>query len=268
MAFVTDWASYDTIAGRYDDVWGSRFRQAARFLCGRLSLPPGASVLDVGTGTGVVLGALAQAGARLRGCDRSAGMIRVARERVPAGRFVSADAAMLPFRDASFDAVTAGFVVSHLEDHQAGLGEMRRVLKPGGRLAMTSWAADADARAEAWRDLLAEAVSGDRVRAAVARVAPHEALLETAAGVEAVLESAGFREVEVKAVALVYTLSLDEFLADREISSAGRFARQVLGSEGWSRWSEGAREILERGFGPAFECSRQVLIGLGVRAAS
>jgi ubiquinone/menaquinone biosynthesis C-methylase UbiE len=110
-------------------------------------------------------------GSRLAGCERSIGMIRVARSQVPAGRFVAADAVTLPFRDASFDAVTASFVLS------------------------------------------------------------------------------------------------DHFLADRELSSAGRFARHALGADAWSRWLARAREVLGRRFGSAFECTRGVLIGLGARAA-
>jgi ubiquinone/menaquinone biosynthesis C-methylase UbiE len=263
---MTDWSSYDGIAGRYDVVWGDRFQAAARILSERLSLPSSGSVLDIGTGTGIVLGALAPTAARLTGCDRSMGMIGVARARVPAARFVAADATTLPFRDASFDAVSASFVLSHLGDPEAGLREVRRVLKPGGRFAMTSWAADEDERGAAWRDSLAEAVSRDLVQAAVARVAPAEARFEAAPGVEATLTAAGFAAVEVSPAVLRYTISVDDFLADREISSAGRFACHTLGAEGWSRWCEATREALERRFGSVFQCSRQILIGLGVRA--
>jgi ubiquinone/menaquinone biosynthesis C-methylase UbiE len=262
---MTEWTSYDTIAARYDDVWGSRFQAAARLLSERLALPVGASVLDVGTGTGIVLAVLAYSSARLTGCERSLGMIRLARARVPTGRFVEADATSLPFRDASFDAVTASFVLSHLGDPATGLREARRVLKPGGRFGMTSWAADPDERAEAWRELLAGAVSGDLLQAAVARVAPHESHFESAARVEETLIAAGLTDVEVHVETLRYTMSLDELLADREISSAGRFARHTLGADAWSRWVEGARRALERRFGSVFECSRRFLIAVGTR---
>ena len=264
---MTDWSSYDGIADRYDGVCGSRFEAAARILSQRLSLAPAASVLDLGTGTGIVLRALAPTAASLTGCDRSRGMIGAARARVPAGRFVEADAAALPFRNASFDAVTAGFVLSHLHDHQAGLAEVHRVLKRGGRFATTSWGAASDARDAAWRELLGGTVPQDRVRAAVARVVPREAEFENAASVAAALAAAGFTGVEVDAVALTYTISLEDFVADREISSAGRFARHTLGPDGWARWVAEAREFLRRRFGSTFECSREVLVGVGGRAA-
>lgn len=263
---MPDWSSYDTIAARYDGAWGDRFQVAARFLSERLPLPPAAAVLDVGTGTGIVLGALASAAARLAGCDRSMGMMRLARSRLPAAWLVSADASALPFVDGSFDAVTASFVVSHLDDPQSGLREALRVLKPGGRFGMTSWAADTDARSAAWRELAAEAVSSDRLRAAIARVLPNEQHFESPANVEAALVEAGYREVRVEAIALDYAISLDEFLADREISSGGRFAREAMGDQVWSLWTAAARAALERRFGSSFECARQVLVGLGTRA--
>jgi len=264
---VTEWSSYDNIAGRYDDVWGSRFESVARSIRERVSLVPGESLLDIGTGTGIVLRSFTSTATRLTGCDRSIGMIDIARSRVPAGRFVAADAVTLPFRDASFDAVTASFVLSHLGSHEAGLAEARRVLKPGGRFTMASWAADADVYGEAWRELLAGAVSQELVEAAVARVAPHESHFESAEKVDRALTAAGFAEAEVHPVTLDYTLSLDQFLADRELSSAGRFARHALGAEAWPPFVARARDVLGRRFGSAFRCTRGVLIGMGTRAA-
>jgi ubiquinone/menaquinone biosynthesis C-methylase UbiE len=133
------WSSYDTIAAAYDDVWGSRFDAVARLLWDGVPVPPRASALDVGTGTGAVLRALVarhpEAGAPT-GCDRSPAMLRVARARIPEARFLVADACGLPFAEASFDVGTASFVLSHLPDHRAGLAEVKRVLKPGATFAM------------------------------------------------------------------------------------------------------------------------------------
>ena len=56
------WPSYDGIAARYDDVWGGRFEAVARLIWERVSTGPGALLLDVGTGTGIVPHAM---GARL-----------------------------------------------------------------------------------------------------------------------------------------------------------------------------------------------------------
>ena len=101
---VTDWSSYDGVALRYDEVWGGRFVAAARFVGELISVAGGSRVLDIGTGTGIMLRALGDQGPRrslLTGCDGSMGMLRVAKTRVPEARFVATDAVALPFQDRS-----------------------------------------------------------------------------------------------------------------------------------------------------------------------
>jgi len=265
----TDWSSYDTIAARYDDVWGSRFEAVARLLWDNVPVRPQASVLDIGTGTGIVLKAAAARlpEALLTGCDRSTGMIRVAGSRLPAARLVAADAASLSFREGTFDVVAASFVLSHLADYETGLTEARRVLRADGIFAMTSWAADADVHGQAWRRLLAEVVSEDRVRAAIARVAPWEGLFETAAGVEGALSTAGFSKREVHTATVECRLPLEDFLADREMSSAGRFARHTLGPSAWQSFMARAHGHLRQRFGSVLDLPRRILIGVGHQPA-
>lgn len=261
------WPSYDGIAARYDNVWGGRFEAVARLIWERVSPGPGALVLDVGTGTGIVPHAMDEARlsaiSGVTGCDRSAGMLSMAKARMPALRLVVAEASTLPFRQAVFDVATASFVLSHLRDYGAALAEAHRVLKPGGTFVMTSWAADTDVPGEAWRELLAEAVSSDRLREAVAQVAPSESSFESAAAVEHALRGAAFSVVEAHAVTLECRLSLEQYLADRELSSGGRFARHALGDAGWARFVAHAREELGRRFGPLVSFPRGVLIGVG-----
>jgi ubiquinone/menaquinone biosynthesis C-methylase UbiE len=262
------WSSYDTIAAQYDDVWGGRFDAVARLLWRGVTVPPRASALDVGTGTAAVLRALLaehpDVGAPT-GCDRSSAMLRVARARVPDARFLAADARGLPFAAASFDVATASFVLSHLAEPEAGLAEVKRVLKPGGTFAMTSWAADTDVHVAVWRDLLTGVVSADRLRTAVDEVTPREALFERAPGVEGALCAAGFLGVEVQAHTLESALPLDRFLRDREMGAAGRCARHALGEAGWCVFLDEARERLHARFGPAVRVARGILIGRGRR---
>ncbi|MFZ0428025.1 MAG: bifunctional demethylmenaquinone methyltransferase/2-methoxy-6-polyprenyl-1,4-benzoquinol methylase UbiE [Acidobacteriota bacterium] len=104
-------------------------------------LPPEPRILDLCTGTGDLALTLA-AGARIVGCDFCRPMLDIGRSKADgrglAGsvRFVEGDALALPFRDASFDAVTIAFGLRNLEDHRAGLREMARVIRPGGRIAI------------------------------------------------------------------------------------------------------------------------------------
>jgi demethylmenaquinone methyltransferase/2-methoxy-6-polyprenyl-1,4-benzoquinol methylase len=94
-----------------------------------------ARVLDLATGSGDVLLALARhraAGETMVGADFCLPMLREARAK-SAPHLVAADALRLPFPDASFDAITIAFGLRNFADRAAGLREMRRVLRPGGR---------------------------------------------------------------------------------------------------------------------------------------
>jgi ubiquinone/menaquinone biosynthesis C-methylase UbiE len=263
---VSDWFAYDPIAGRYDDGWGRRFDAVARLVWQRVSPDRGSAVLDIGTGTGIVPAALGASAADLAivaACDRSQGMMEIARARLPWLRAVAADAVCLPFPDGAFDVATAGFVMSHLRECDKALLEARRVLKKGGVFAMTSWAAGEDEAARVWSQLLSAVVAADRLAAAFARVAPSMARFEEPAGVERALTGVGFAQVVVGAHPIVSVLSVEQFLADRELTSGARYARHLIGEEDWHRLRGRARDELVRRFGARLSFSRGALIGVG-----
>jgi demethylmenaquinone methyltransferase/2-methoxy-6-polyprenyl-1,4-benzoquinol methylase len=95
---------------------------------------PGNRVLDACCGTGDLALADARAGGRVTGVDFSEEMLARAERKAPEFQWVQADAAALPFDDASFEVVTVGFGIRNLADLEAGLAELARVLVPGGRL--------------------------------------------------------------------------------------------------------------------------------------
>ena len=262
---VNDWRSYDSIARRYDDMWGDRFKEAARHIWALIPHCAGASILDIGTGTGVVPRAL---GTRLSeltviGCDRSARMLSEAKAQTPMLCTLAAEAAELPFRQSIFDVVTASFVVSHLQDYRAGLIEAYRVLKPAGVFAMTSWAAGTNPYSEAWGRLLSEAVSKKRLQEGVNQVTPFASYFEEEKNVNVALTEAGFADVEVHMVELKCRLSLEDYLADREITSGGRYAKHILGPDIWTQLVANAREKFRQTFGSCFNYSRGAIIALG-----
>jgi ubiquinone/menaquinone biosynthesis C-methylase UbiE len=96
----------------------------------------GRRILDAGCGAGPLSAALRDRGAIVTGFDKSAGMIELARRRLgdDADLRVADLAGPLPFPDDAFDDVTASLVLHYLEDWGPALAELRRVLKPGGRL--------------------------------------------------------------------------------------------------------------------------------------
>jgi demethylmenaquinone methyltransferase/2-methoxy-6-polyprenyl-1,4-benzoquinol methylase len=101
------------------------------------AVAPGDRVLDACCGTGDLAVAATAAGAgEVVGLDFSERMLARARAKAPSLEWVQGDVLALPFPDASFDAATVGFGVRNVEDLETGLRELRRVLRPGGRLAI------------------------------------------------------------------------------------------------------------------------------------
>jgi len=97
---------------------------------------PGDRVLDACCGTGDLALASVRIGGRVTGLDFSERMLERARAKSGDVEWVQGDALALPFEDASFDAATVGFGARNLSDLEAGLRELRRVLKPGGRVGI------------------------------------------------------------------------------------------------------------------------------------
>src|SRR6516225_3865676 len=98
---------------------------------------PGDRVLDAACGTGDLALADHRAGAlEVTGLDCSTRMLERARRKAPGIRFVEGDMLALPFEDGAFDSATVGFGVRNVSDLGLALRELRRVLRPGGRLAI------------------------------------------------------------------------------------------------------------------------------------
>jgi demethylmenaquinone methyltransferase/2-methoxy-6-polyprenyl-1,4-benzoquinol methylase len=97
---------------------------------------PGDRVLDACCGTGDLAVVGAEAGGTVTGLDFSERMLERARHKSDAVEWVQGDALALPFSDGAFDSATVGFGVRNLDDLERGVAELRRVLRPGGRLAI------------------------------------------------------------------------------------------------------------------------------------
>ncbi|MCH9721927.1 MAG: demethylmenaquinone methyltransferase [Actinomycetia bacterium] len=129
---------FDAVARRYDItntvLSGGQDRYWRRATRAAVKGRPGDAVLDLAAGTSVSTVELAKSGAWCLAADFSVGMLQAGEGRpVPK---VAADATLLPFADASFDAVTISFGLRNVVDHVSGLREMARVTKPGGRLVV------------------------------------------------------------------------------------------------------------------------------------
>jgi len=118
------------------------FGQWAAPLCDAAGLGPGNEVLDVACGSGATT---REAASRIRpdgsiiGLDRNGAMLAIARSRMPECEWTEGRAEALPFADDAFDAVLCQFGLMFFDDRTKALKEMRRVLRPDGRLALSVW---------------------------------------------------------------------------------------------------------------------------------
>lgn len=97
---------------------------------------PGDRVLDACCGTGDLAVAASRLGGTVTGLDFAPRMLERARRKLPSATWVEGDLLALPFEDGSFESATVGFGVRNVSDLSRALAELRRVLAPGGRLAV------------------------------------------------------------------------------------------------------------------------------------
>jgi demethylmenaquinone methyltransferase/2-methoxy-6-polyprenyl-1,4-benzoquinol methylase len=136
-------AMFDRIAGIYDRLntvmTAGLHHQWRRRTADQAALGPGDRALDVATGTGDLAVELARRvapGGEVVGTDFSERMLALARAKAPGIRFELGNALALPYEDGSFDAATVGFGARNFSDLEQGLGEMVRVVRPGGRVVV------------------------------------------------------------------------------------------------------------------------------------
>jgi demethylmenaquinone methyltransferase / 2-methoxy-6-polyprenyl-1,4-benzoquinol methylase len=131
---------FDAVARRYDltnDVLSmGQDRRWRREVIDAVAPKGGELVLDLAAGTGTSSQPFADLGATVVPCDFSLGMLQVGKQNRPRLPFTAGDGTKLPFGDETFDAATISFGLRNIVDPLAGLRELRRVTKPGGRLVV------------------------------------------------------------------------------------------------------------------------------------
>lgn len=179
----------------------------------------GRLLLDVGTGPGNAAVAATVRGADVVAIDESALMLSVARRRLP--RLVRARAQQLPVRDAAADIVVGNCVVNHLPDPPAGVAEFARVLRPGGRLALTAWDLAGGNQATA---VISRAIDAAGVHPPATPSNPFAAHAEPAA-FAALLTAAGLAQVRVEPVEFSHVVAPDvwwEAISSGTVTTTGR----------------------------------------------
>ena len=132
-------SGWDTNIVGYDLAFGTVTRQTVGSMLNAARVTRGMRVLDICCGPGMLAAGALESGADAIGLDFSGEAVELARRLVPNGRFQQGDAQVLPFPAASFDAVLCRYGLMHLPKPATALHEMLRVLRPGGRAALSVW---------------------------------------------------------------------------------------------------------------------------------
>ena len=132
-------AGWEERADGYDDLVGRVTTRLADPLLDAAHVAGGTRVLDLATGPGYVAARAAERGADVVGVDVATAMVSLAARLQPGLDFRQADVHELPFEHGSFDAVVGNFAILHLGRPEQAAAEFARVLRPGGRLALTTW---------------------------------------------------------------------------------------------------------------------------------
>lgn len=240
--------AWNEVAAGYADVLVPLFSLYARDALHLADLPPDARILDIATGPGTLAELAAAAGASVVAVDFSENMIRECEKRtegLPNVDVIQADGQALPFDDATFDGVFSMFGLIFFPDRAAGFEEARRVLRPGCRAVVSTWAPLKSvpllsATFGALEELIPDMFFGD----GKAPLAEEAELAEE-------MRAGGFQDVRVHTIEHGVELpSVSAYWADHVRSSAPiTVLRMGLDPAVWEEVSAGVLETLEREFG-------------------
>jgi ubiquinone/menaquinone biosynthesis C-methylase UbiE len=262
-----NWRRYDAVAETYERVRAPVTAAVAADLVAVASPQPGARVLDVGSGTGVAADAAAAAvpAGLVVGVDLSEPMLHAGAHARPGLRLVAAEAIQLPFRDASFDAVLANFVLTEFHRYDTALFDLIRVLRPGGVLAASVWRTDVDDLTTTWRSLVEETIGPEMLRSALEEATPWAERFGDPARLEETLRGSGLHPVRIERRGYRFAMTRDDYVAEQSTRALGRFVRDMVGEDEWAAFLERARSRFASAFGQNVEDSRDVLLAVGTK---
>lgn len=249
------WRSYDFTAEQYARTLATHTDQILQDML-TLAEPAG-RILDAGTGTGASVEPRAQA----FGIDRSQALLRLG----PRARVAAADLLDLPFKDGTFDVVTANLVLSYVPKLETSMFDMIRVLAPGGRLAVSAWGAGEDDLSRTWRTQVQQTLGIEMYRQAVAEMTPWAEKLSDPRKLETVLRDAGLRPVRVEQRRYKLEMTREAYVEEMEAEPIGRFVRGMLSDRLWEAFRERARAAFAASFPEQIGDFRDVLIAVGTK---
>jgi len=252
--------TYDALAEKYERAVVPVYRPFAKRLLQYIDLRPGWTVLDAGTGTGLValLGAVrvGKTG-KMIGVDASEQMLALARKKAAQFGFSQCDFRVgdlhaLEFPDGMFNVVLSEFAL-HYTDIEKSLRELHRVLQPSGALVLQLWAAESSAPHRAMWDALARYRVNEANGALAALRAQSERSLAfrqaygTSDALQTAVARAGFADVEAHAEEFPTRVAgIDAFLEIAAASPALNAEIDALNDESRQKFLGDARSALEK----------------------
>ena len=258
-------AGWTAKAAAYGDYFGAVTRQIVPGLLDAAGVRAGTELLDIACGPGYTIEAALHRGAKGVGVDFAPSMVAEAQRRVPGGEFREGDAEHLQFAAARFDAVTCGFGVGHFAEPERAMAEALRVLRAGGRYAISWWCSNDKHQ---FNGLLYETIRMHGSLDVALPPAPPFARFSDPAECTRCLAAAGFIDVEVREHRLRFELSSPREVLDVIYKSAVRSAMlmELQTAEARARIEdalcEGAQAFSD-GQRIRFECS--ALVGSGTK---
>lgn len=185
----------------------------------------GSAVLDVATGTGAMAAGAAARGAAVVGVDIAEPMVALAARFNPGLDFRRADAHDLPFEDGAFSAVVANFLLPHLGNHHVAVGEMTRVLRRGGWLALSTW--DLPERSAVLGLVVAAVAEAGAAVPADLPAGPPFSAYSTDEAMTGLLRGAGLRDVDVQCLSFTHQVPTAQALWDGVLEGTVRTSALV-----------------------------------------
>ena len=210
---------WEARATNYDDFTGQVTTCAIPTLLAMAETAPGKRFLDLCCGTGRAAGAASALGAQAEGIDVSPAMVKAAQAAFPLAAFDVGDAEAIPREEETYDAAICAFGVMHVGSPEVLVGEMARVLKPGGRIALSHWVGPPESP-------LFKIVFGTMQKLADMSVVPPSPppfALSSEDAMREILKRSGFKDVSVVRLSLVFRAPTGKF-ADHFRAFAARAA--------------------------------------------
>jgi ubiquinone/menaquinone biosynthesis C-methylase UbiE len=238
---------FDRAAATYDIAAFPFFTPFGEALVDFAQIQPSERVIDVGCGAGAALAPAAERAASAVGVELSPAMAERARAAAPSADVRVGDATSLDFDDGSFDVVLSAFTVFFMPDPTAALQEWRRVLAPGGRIALSAWAGG-DPRWDFERQIRRSYMSefGADMLKEMARAFALLERFDDAGKVESELRASGFSEPESAEHQIEFVFADDQAWWDFNWSHGSRAVLEPLTNEVRGRYRADMVDAMEQ----------------------